>query len=468
MLFLSESILTFFILTTFMSGLLVRKSQQRTYSFSMSILIVSLVGLQLALLPISHMETTGWIVDSMSQYFKLFSCILSIYILICTKNYIKKSKIKSFEFYILFLTTLLGVFVVCSSNDFMVLFVGLELIALPLYAMLALFNSRKSYEASLKYFILGAIASGLFLFGISLVYGITGDVTFFIPRNTISLSEKLQAIAVLMVLIGLIMKIGMAPFHYWVPDVYEGAPLPVLMVIATLPKYAYLAAVLRLSVSNTLSISIIPQMIIVLSVVSIFIGNLGALTQTSLKRLLGFSSIAHMGFMLLALYPSTQNFVPIFYLIVYSITTLIALTATIFLCENNEIDEIDSYQGLYLKRPLHAFIYMTAFFSMAGVPPLAGFMAKLNVFYMLFYQAEYQTWIYTAAVIAILFAVIGTAYYIRFIRVLYFEKKMQTRFKTPTYGQNLLIGVPTSLLLILGVAPGLLIEICQNATPMIK
>ena len=297
----------------------------------------------------------------------------------------------------------------------------------------------------LKYFILGAIASGLFLFGISLVYGITGDVTFFIPKNTISLSEKLQAIAVLMVLIGLIMKIGMAPFHYWVPDVYEGAPLPVLMVVSTLPKYAYLAAVLRLSVSNTLSVSIIPQMIIVLSVVSIFIGNLGALTQTSLKRLLGFSSIAHMGFMLLALYPSTQNFVPIFYLIVYSITTLIALTVTIFLCENNEIDEIDSFQGLYLKRPLHAFIYMTAFFSMAGVPPLAGFMAKLNVFYMLFYQAEYQTWIYTAAVIAILLAVIGTAYYIRFIRVLYFEKKMQTRFKTPSYGQNhLLVCQPLS------------------------
>ncbi|MAH60780.1 MAG: hypothetical protein CMF42_00540 [Legionellales bacterium] len=463
MLFLTEIILTFLLLAILISGMCLRQVQQGQYGFAMSCISLILIIIYLMIQPIHHQSIPGWTVDSLSQYMKLFATIASLYIMITSRSTIKQLSIKTFEFYVLLLASLLGVFVVASAKNFLVLFVGLELIALPLYAMIALFNKRQAYEAALKYFILGAMASGILLFGIALMFGINGHIDFMFSNISDNIDIKLKMLAVLLILIGLLMKLGFAPFHYWVPDVFEGAPIPMVMLIATLPKFAYVSAIMRLSFEGMLSISILPNVIVVLSLLSILIGNLGALSQTSLKRLLGYSSIAHMGFMLLALNPGVQNFVPIFYLIMYTITSILVFSNTMFLSKGNELDEMISYQGLYEKQPLFAMMYLISFFSLAGIPPLGGFMAKLNVFYILLTQAENSTWLYTAATLAMLFAVIGTAYYIRFIRIIYFESQNKTQYQRLSSSQTILLVIPASLILLFGILPGLLIEISQNA-----
>lgn len=470
--YLTEGILTFFLFSTFLAALGIRDSQRGLYCVIMSLFALLVIAIEIYFNPFQVFANEHWVVDSLSQNFKLLTSIFAILILISTYRYIRKAKIKAFEFYTMFLAVILGLFVVFSSNNFLILFIGLELLSLPIFAMIALFHPSTSREAAIKYFILGAMASGVFLFGVSLHYGISGNLMLVPPSSTLMI--QLNTISTALIIIGLLMKLGVSPFHYWVPDVYSGSPLPMLLIISTLPKFAYLAILIRLSINGFLSATPIVVLLLFLSILSIAIGNIGALTQTHFKKLLGYSSISHMGFLLLGLLPGIKSFVPIFYLIIYCISTFTFISVLISLNDKvEEIDLIEHYKGLFNSKSNEAMILLLATFSMAGIPPLAGFMAKLNIFYMLFNFADsappyFLTSYYFIGTVAVLLAVIGVAYYIRIVRVLFFEDTSSLVFKYKLNSQALIPAYFTCFLIILfGFFPDQLIDYCQNTLPAI-
>ncbi len=470
--YLTEGILTFFLFSTFLAALGIRDSQRGLYCVIMSLFGLLVIAIEIYFNPFQVFANEHWVVDSLSQNFKLLTSIFAILILISTYRYIRKAKIKAFEFYTMFLAVILGLFVVFSSNNFLILFIGLELLSLPIFAMIALFHPSTSREAAIKYFILGAMASGVFLFGVSLHYGISGNLMLVPPSSTLMI--QLNTISTALIIIGLLMKLGVSPFHYWVPDVYSGSPLPMLLIISTLPKFAYLAILIRLSINGFLSATPIVVLLLFLSILSIAIGNIGALTQTHFKKLLGYSSISHMGFLLLGLLPGIKSFVPIFYLIIYCISTFTFISVLISLNDKvEEIDLIEHYKGLFNSKSNEAMILLLATFSMAGIPPLAGFMAKLNIFYMLFNFADsappyFLTSYYFIGTVAVLLAVIGVAYYIRIVRVLFFEDTSSLVFKYKLNSQALIPAYFTCFLIILfGFFPDQLIDYCQNTLPAI-
>lgn len=453
MLFLPEATITFFIITTLLLGVSLPSHQRGTFSLVMTLVMIFFVICQLSINPVAPDNWQGWQIDLMSQNLKLFASIALFFIILINTNYIKNAHIKVFEYNILTQAVLLGVFVVCSANNFLILFVGLELSALPMYAMIALYQKRLGLEASIKYFILGALASGFILFGISFCFGATGSIQFIIDEQS-----KLSILGMLFVTCGLLFKVGCAPFHNWVPDVYEGAPLPAVMIVATLPKLAYVAAFIRLGQSGAFMGSLQP-ILILCALSSMLIGNLSALSQTNTKRLLGYSSVAHMGYLILAIAIGVSGFSSaIFYIIAYTVATYGALGTLVVLSKpNHELSELSNLHGLHHSQPMIAFFLMCIIFSMASIPPLAGFMAKLNILYEL-YVANFIV----VGVIAMLIAVIGIFYYIRVVRLLYFDAKKDSnlnlsKLNVPSKDLWLLV-LPVIFILVNGISPSSLIN----------
>ena len=453
MIFLPEATIIFFIITTLLLGISLPTHQRGTFSNVMTLVMIFFITCQLSVNPVSPDTWQGWQIDLMSQNLKLFISIILFFIILINTNYIKNAHIKIFEYNILTQAVLLGLFVVCSANNFLILFVGLELSALPLYAMIALYQKRLGLEASIKYFILGALASGFILFGISFCFGATGSIQFIIDEQS-----KLSVLGMLFVTCGLLFKVGCAPFHNWVPDVYEGAPLPAVMIIATLPKIAYITAFIRLGQNGAFLGSLQP-ILILCALTSMLIGNLSALSQTNTKRLLGYSSVAHMGYLILAIAIGVSGFSSaIFYAIIYTVATFGVLGTLVTLSKpNHELSELSELQGLHHRQPVIAFFLMCIIFSMASIPPLAGFMAKLNILYEL-YIANFIV----VGVIAMLIAVIGIFYYIRVIRLLYFDTKKDSNFNSARVPlitkDSWLLALPVIFILINGISPGSLLS----------
>ncbi len=416
--------------------------------------------------------------DPMSNMLKLFSIIAVGLTLLYSRQYVAERGIASGsmggEFYVLALFALLGQMVMISSNNMLIVYLGVELLSLSLYALIAFRRDHAvSTEAAMKYFILGALASGFLLYGMSMLYGATGTLDLAeMVKATVSgeVDKMVLVFGIVFLVAGLAFKLGAAPFHMWVPDVYEGAPTPVTLLIAGAPKLAAFAICFRLLIEGLSPLAMEwQQMLMVLAVLSMAIGNITALVQTNIKRMLGYSAIAHMGFMLLGLLSgvvdgdisSVANAYSsaMFYAVTYVLTTLGAFGIILLLSRSGfEADNLEDFKGLNKRSPWFAFVMLLLMFSLAGIPPLVGFYAKLSVL-----QAVLGTGQIWLAVLAVLLSLIGAFYYLRVIKLMYFDDPVDASAITVGCDMRVMLGINGFAVLLLGIVPGPLMTACAKA-----
>jgi NADH-quinone oxidoreductase subunit N len=411
-----------------------------------------------------------YVLDKLTIITKLFMFVVCFFVFIYARQYIKERKIPRGEYYILGLLTVLGMQVMVSAYSFLTIFLGLELSSLPLYAMVALQkNSRPATEASMKYFVMGALASGLLLYGISLLYGATGSIyiqnfaaIIGTPQHN---QEMVLLLALVFILAGVIFKFGAVPFHMWVPDVYTGAPTTVTLFISSAPKIAAFAITMRILVEALPALTVQWSHILVgVSILSMFAGNLLAIAQTNIKRMLAYSSIAHIGYALLGILAgpfSAQGYsAAMFYIVTYVFVAAGAFAVIALLSPHDvELDQLDDYRGLNARNPWLAFLMLLLMFSMAGVPPTVGFFAKLGLLEALV-EAHY-VWL---AALALVFAIIGAYYYLRVVMLMYFEEPQANLVGTRisiSPGIMAAITVNGIAALIFGLLPSGLIDMCR-------
>jgi NADH-quinone oxidoreductase subunit N len=381
------------------------------------------------------------------------------------------------ELFTLGLFALLGMFVMISGNNFLVLYLGLELLTLSSYAMVALRrDSAVASEAAMKYFVLGAMASGFLLYGLSMLYGATGSLdisTVFKAVASGQIKHQVLVLGLVFVVCGLAFKFGVVPFHMWIPDVYQGAPTAITLMIGGAPKLAAFAMTIRLLVEGLLPLAVDwQQMLMVLAISSLLIGNLAAVAQTNLKRMLAFSTIAQMGFVLIGLLSGVVNgntaaaanaySSAMFYVITYVLTTLATFGIILLLArEGFESEEIADLAGLNQRSPLYAGVMAACMFSLAGVPPLVGFYAKLSVLQALI--ASGQAGAIVLAVFAVMMSLIGAFYYLRIVKVMYFDAPITATTVSAGNDVRVVLSLNGALILILGILPGGLMALCAKA-----
>ncbi len=400
--------------------------------------------------------------DSMADVLKLFCFIVLAAVFIYAKHYLRTFNLFRGEYYVLSLFLLLGAMVLISAASLLTVYLGLELISLSSYALVALDrDSRRGSEAAMKYFVLGSLASGLLLYGLSMIYGVTGSLSLAnIAETTAVASGNITLIfGLVFVVIGIAFKLGAVPFHMWVPDVYHGAPAAVTMLIGSVPKLAAFAMAIRL-----LDNGLIPLqgqwmgMLTVLAALSIIIGNLVAIAQTNLKRMLAYSTISHMGFMLLGILSGTaQGYsAAMFYAISYAIMSTGAFAVLIMLSRAGiEAENLDDYKGLNQRNPLLAAIMLMLMFSMAGIPVFVGFFAKWLVI-----QATLDAGLLWLAVLAVVFSVIGAFYYLRVVKLMYFDEPESEEKVTAPADFRFVLTINGVAQLLLGIFANALIALC--------
>jgi NADH-quinone oxidoreductase subunit N len=368
-------------------------------------------------------------------------------------------------------------FVMISGNNFLVLYLGLELLTLSSYAMVALRrDSAVASEAAMKYFVLGAMASGFLLYGLSMLYGATGSLditTVFKAVASGQIKHQVLVLGLVFVVCGLAFKFGVVPFHMWIPDVYHGAPTAITLMIGGAPKLAAFAMTVRLLVEGLLPLAVDwQQMLMVLAISSLLIGNLAAVAQTNLKRMLAFSTIAQMGFVLIGLLSGVVNgntaaaanaySSAMFYVITYVLTTLATFGIILLLArEGFESEEISDLAGLNQRSPLYAGVMAACMFSLAGVPPLVGFYAKLSVLQALI--ASGQAGAIGLAIFAVMMSLIGAFYYLRIVKVMYFDAPITATTVSASTDVRVVLSLNGALILILGILPGGLMALCAKA-----
>ena len=409
----------------------------------------------------------GLVVDDlMSDVLKVMIYLGMTIALVYVRAYNAARALFTGEFFTLALFATLGMLVMVSANHFLTLYIGLELLSLSLYAMVALQrDSARATEAAMKYFVLGALASGMLLYGMSMLYGATGSLELESVSAALAGglgSSNVLAFGLVFVVAGIAFKLGVAPFHMWVPDVYQGAPTSVTLVVGSAPKIAAFAFTLRLLVNGMEPLVADWQgMLVVLSVVSMVLGNLVAIAQTNLKRMLAYSTISHMGFVLLGVLAGSLNGYAsaMFYVLVYVLTALAGFGVILLLSrEGFESEELEDLKGLNRRNPWFAFIMLLVMFSMAGVPPLAGFFAKLSVL-----QAALQQGLVWLVVLAVMMSLIGAFYYLRVVKLMYFDDPQQTAPIRPLGDMKVMLSANGLGLLLLGIAPQPLLTLCMVA-----
>lgn len=406
-----------------------------------------------------------WEVDEFSLAIKMVISTGMMFIFCYGKDYLKQLDHGRGDYYLLALLALLGMLVLPSATNLLMLFMGIEIMSLPIYAMVALWRNESScVEAALKYFITGAVASCLLLYGFSLLYGATGllnfaDIKIFLDFNPTTPSLLLP-LAVTFICAGFAFKLGAVPFHNWAPDVYEGAPLPVTLLIATLPKIAIFSVVLRLFAFALAGVSSLwSGIFFLIALLSIIVGNIVAMAQQNIRRMLAYSSIAHMGYLLLGLGLANDSgySAALFYILIYVIANLAIFGLLLSVNHKHKfIASISDMTGIYHTYPMFAFLLLLVMFSLAGVPPIVGFMAKLAIF-----SALVKVNLTFIAVIAILFTLLGAFYYIRVLKTAYFEKGSD-HFKMIFSGYtSAVLFINTLALLLLGMFPGFVFSLCN-------
>lgn len=393
------------------------------------------------------------------------------------RHYIADREIASGEFHVLAMFAVLGQYVMISANSFLTIYLGIELLSLSLYALVALRrNHAVSTEAAMKYFVLGALASGFLLYGMSMIYGATGTLDLPLVADKIASGQADRLIMVfgtVFLVAGLAFKLGAVPFHMWVPDVYQGAPTAMTLLISGAPKFAAFAITIRLLVSGLLGVAADwQQMLLILAVLSLAVGNLIAIMQTNVKRLLAYSTIAHMGFMLLGIGSGVVGSdtvgavdayaASLFYVVTYVITTLGSFGVLMLASSRGfECETLDDIKGLGRRHPWLAAVFLLLVFSLAGIPPTVGFYAKLSVL-----EAVVQAGHIGLAVFAVLASLIGAFYYLRLVKVMYFdESKLEAPLDCGRLAQSVLT-VNGAAVLLLGILPGPLMAACLYTVRM--
>ena len=407
--------------------------------------------------------------DPISNLLKASSCIAVLISLIYSKQYLIDRSLFRPDFIVLVLLALLGQFVLISGANLLTLYLGLELMALPTYALVAMRHStEKSVEAAVKYFILGALASGFLLYGMSMLYGVTGSLDLLEIFRTVAdprINHLVMAFGLVFVVCGIAFKLGVVPFHMWVPDVYQGAPTAVTLMIAAAPKIAAFALLFRLLVNTLLPLLGDWQpMLVVLAVLSLFLGNIAAIAQTNLKRMFAYSAIAQMGFVLLGMLSVFDDHAfgaSMFYVITYVLTTLGSFGLLLVLSrKGHDCQTLDDLKGLNKQHPWFAFIGLIMMFSLAGIPPTVGFAAKLGVL-----EALVDGGNTILAIIAVIASLIGAFYYLRVVKVMYFDEPTASQEQVISgsgFAQGIL-GLNAVLVLALGVFPAGLMGLCLDA-----
>jgi NADH-quinone oxidoreductase subunit N len=401
--------------------------------------------------------------DLMSDVLKLFSYLAVAMMLVYSRNYLMVRGLFTGEFMALALFALLGMMVMISASHFLTLYLGLELLSLSLYAMVALQrDSAIATEAAMKYFILGALASGMLLYGMSMLYGATGSLEVHAVAAAIAHgvpNQDLLVFGLVFVVAGLAFKLGVVPFHMWVPDVYHGAPTAMTMLIASAPKLAAFAFVMRILVEGLQPLVMHwSNMLEILAVLSMALGNMAAIAQTNLKRMFAYSTIAHMGFLLLGVLSGGLDGYgsAMFYAVIYVLMSLGGFGMIMLLSrEGFEADTLNDFKGLNQRSPWLAFLMLLLMFSMAGVPPTVGFYAKLSVL-----SAVVNTGHIALAVFAVLFSLIGAFYYLRIVKLMYFDAPESHAPISVQPDSSILISFNGIAVLLLGIIPGNLMSVC--------
>ncbi|GBF29897.1 NADH-quinone oxidoreductase subunit N [bacterium MnTg03] len=443
--------------------------EKRWISLLLSVLTLVLTAVAvIAVAPVDSVSTFGgsFILDQLAVTLKIAVCVVVILVFIYSRDYLVDHEIYKGEYYVLGLCATLGMMIMISAHSLLLIYLGLELLSLSLYAMIAFNrNSKSASESAMKYFVLGAMASGILLYGISIFYGITGTLNINQLAEVVSLNIEQypvpMAFALTFIVVGLAFKLGAVPFHMWLPDVYQGAPTSVTLFIGTAPKIAGFAMAMRLLVDGLGDLQVDwSQMLMALSVLSLAIGNVIAIAQTNFKRMLAYSTISHVGFILLGILSGTANGYAsaMFYTITYAITSSVAFGVLLLLNrKGSEAENIADLTGLNDSHPWHAAMLAIAMFSMAGVPPTVGFYAKLSVL-----QSVVQIELVWLAVFAVLFSVIGLFYYLRVIKVMYFDKPIPDQIITikQALDVKILLSANGLSLLGLGIFPSALMGYC--------
>jgi NADH-quinone oxidoreductase subunit N len=408
----------------------------------------------------------SYIKDLLSDTLKIFIYVIVFAVFLYSRGYLQERDLDKGEYYVLGLFGMLGMMVMASAHHFLILYLGLELLSLSQYAMVALHRDNSwAAEAAMKYFILGALASGMLLYGMSMIYGATGDLHVTAVAGAIQEgggASRVLVFGVVFIVVGLAFKLGAVPFHMWLPDVYHGSPTAVTLYLSTAPKIAAFAMVMRLLVEALGDVQAQWQgMLIMLAVLSMAIGNIVAIAQSNLKRMLAYSAISHAGFLLLGILAGTGTGYAsaMFYVLVYALMSLGGFGMIIFLSRAGfEADRLEDFKGLNERSSWFAFMMLILMFSMAGVPPTVGFYAKWAVIMAVI--DEGLVWL---AVVAVLFSVIGAFYYLRVVKFMYFDSPTETAPLCNRVGLRWCMSANGLVLLGLGIFPGTLMGLCMAA-----
>ena len=457
--FLSLSIMFLLIL-----GVFKKNSSKLIQNISLIILLITSVitlnetlGIQETLL-----FNSSVVIDYLSSFMKIVTLLAAFLVLVISSNYLKTLKIFKIEYPILILSSVLGMMIMISSNDLIVFYMGLELQSLALY-VLATFNrdQLKSSEAGLKYFVLSALSSGLLLYGCSLIYGFTGSTNFNIIANQLNSNEYAITFGIVFILVGLAFKISAVPFHMWAPDVYEGSPTSVTLFFTMVPKIAALTVFIRFLYVPFLNLIDQWQMILIfLSIASMLFGAIAAIGQTNLKRLIAYSSIGHVGYTLAGLATGSNDGIQssVIYITIYILMNLGLFSCLLMMKRNNKyFEDIEDLSGLSKNHPLMSLSLLVILFSLAGIPPLAGFFAKFYIFKSVLEQS-----MYFLAIVGLLSTVVAAFYYLRIIKIMYFDKEKEKYDTDHSLWLKFSLMFSTLLILIYFIFPSQLIEVVSR------
>ena len=445
------------------------KDSQRILSYSLAQLGLLATLVSVIMVGGSHTDIVfdkSYIRDPMSDVLKVVLLIVSIGMFVYAKEFLRRRDLFKGEFMTLSMFAILGMMIMVSANSFLTLYLGLELLALCLYALVAFDqDSTDGSEAAMKYFVLGALASGMLLYGISMIYGATGALDFATVNAAVAsgnMDKIVLVFGLVFLVIGIAFKFGAVPFHMWVPDVYHGAPTAVTMFVGSVPKIAAFALAMRILVDGLEALQTDWQgMLVILAVLSMAIGNVVAIAQTNIKRMLAYSTISHVGFIFLGILAGTSEGYSsaMFYAIVYSVMALGAFgMITMMSSKGFEADKLEDLKGLNHRNPWFAGMMMLLMFSMAGVPPTVGFFAKLFVL-----EAVVSVDMVWLALVAVAFSVIGAFYYIRVVKMMYFDKPADEAPFVAGSDTKLVFSVNGLAMLVLGLFPAPLLSICVTA-----
>ena len=459
---LPELFLSLAIMSLLMVGAFIKKSFKLVYLltiFSLIFAIILLLNQPSEIIKIFH---ESYIIDRLSIFMKVLTLLFCLFVLLSSKDYVKSISIDKIEYPIIILASTLGMILMISSYDLIVFYLGLELQSLGLYILSSFRrDDEKSTEAGLKYFVLSALASGLLLYGCSLIYGFTGSTNFEVISANLDGSNTGAVFGIVFIIVGLAFKVSAVPFHMWTPDVYEGSPTSVTSFFALVPKIAALAVFIRFMYVPFINVIDQWQIIIVfLSIASMILGAVAAIGQNNIKRLMAYSSIGHMGYALAGLATGTNAGIQstIIYLTIYLVMNLGAF-GCIFMMKRENVfyENINELSGLSKNHPVLSLSFLIILFSLAGIPPLAGFFAKFYVF-----MSVIEVKMYALAVIGLVTTVVSAFYYLRIIKVIYFDKPKKPFEKCYDWGLKISLILSSILILIYFVRPSALTNIISS------